>query len=590
MFKLRASTTHRAKVFSCAFLLLIGCSLPTYTSAANILCFFQTFSATTLYMHSQIAELLAWSGHNVTVIGTIPNMLPAARYRYIQIKFPKRHLELLSPFQRGNRTVYWEFIVMFGNTLLLSDLAFSQPLMQKWMKNAKEDDFDLLIFGYFLNDFQMGLASLYKCPIIISATTAPTFWLNRLVGNPAESSYVPSALTPYSQPMDFWNSWWNFWIVLLERTYFSRVMEQENDEFFCLHFNCQNIRMWDVRRNITLIFTNHHFSQGPVRPNVPAMVEIGGIQIPEYRVPLQPHIADHINKAQNGVIYINLGKSVNCTELPKALLDSLHDVLVETQMHVLWRWTHCTKPRQSSRILYTKWMPQNDILALKSVKLFITHGSMSSLGEGQYYAVPMLGITYLSEHVGNVEYLVQFRFAQRIDAYRTNVNEIRRKIFDILNDPSYKERMILYSRIYRDRQLTPRETVLYWVNYVLRYQGTPHMRSPAAEMTQLQMLGLDLVIFTVSSLILIWKFRGFIWRCITGRLMANIRKLLYKYVFVKDYEIVIERYSNIRYDEAVVDAARECQIRPQATRDPDVPRVVPVKAPRQRKGSGRRRR
>ncbi|XP_018784289.1 PREDICTED: UDP-glucuronosyltransferase 2B4-like isoform X1 [Bactrocera latifrons] len=584
------NTPHTAKVFTCAFLLLTACWLPTLISSANILGFFPTFSTTTLFHHCRIAELIARTGHNVTVIGTIENARPRAPYRYIQIELPSEQLGKLRPFEWRNRTAYWDFLKMLSNTLLLSDMALSQPLMKDWIKHAKESDFDLLIFGYFLNDFQMGLASLYKCPIIISITTGPAFWINRLVGNPAEGSYVPSALTPFAQPMNLFDSWFNFWIVLWERTYFSRVLDQENEGYFCLHFNCRNIRMDDVRRNISLVFTNNHFTQGPIRPNVPTMVEIGGIQIPERRIPLPQHIADHINKAEDGVIYINLGKGVNCTDLPRALLDSLHEVLVESQRYVLWRWSHCSKPRQGSKILYTRWMPQNDILAQKKVKLFITHGSMSSLGEGQYHAVPMLGVTYSSELVGNVKFLAQFKLAQRIDAYNTNTNEIRSKLFSMLNDQSYQERAALYSLLYRDRQLTPRETVLYWVNYVLRYRGTPHMRSPAAEMTQLQMLGLDLVIFTFSTIFLIWKFRGFLWRCLTGRMLGNIRKFLRTYLFGNDYEIVIEKYSNIRYDEAVVDAARECQIRPQTVKDPDAPRVVLGKTARQRKFAGRRKR
>jgi len=32
-------------------------------------------------------------------------------------------------------------------------------------------------------------------------------------------------------------------------------------------------------KNISMVFINGHFSQGRVRPNVPAMVEIGGIQV-----------------------------------------------------------------------------------------------------------------------------------------------------------------------------------------------------------------------------------------------------------------------------------------------------------------------
>lgn len=226
------NTPHTAKVFTCAFLLLTVCCLPSYISSANILCFFPTFSPTTLYLHSHIAQVLANSGHNVTVIGTLPNPLLRSVYQYIEIKFTLTQMEMLKPFERTNSTAFEDFLPMLENAVLLSDMTLSKPLMQNWIKNAKQSDFDLLILGYFLNDFPMGLASLYNCPIIISMTSGPAFWIDRLVGNPAEGRYVPSVLTPYSQPMDFENSWNNFWITFWERTHFSRAINLKNEWLF----------------------------------------------------------------------------------------------------------------------------------------------------------------------------------------------------------------------------------------------------------------------------------------------------------------------------------------------------------------------
>lgn len=114
------------------------------------------------------------------------------------------------------------------------------------------------------------------------------------------------------------------------------------------------------------------------------------------------------------------------------------------------------------------------------------------------------------------------------------------------------------------------------------------MRSPAADMTQLQMLGLDVIIITLSTLLLIWKLHALLWSYIAGRMLAGTRKFVRKYIFKRDYNVVINNVPNIRYDEAVVDAARECQIRRQATTEPDVPKVEPMKASRQRKSGGRR--
>ncbi|XP_049311877.1 UDP-glycosyltransferase UGT5 isoform X2 [Bactrocera dorsalis] len=581
----------RTRLLYCQLVLLLTVLLSrcnafqrhTSTVHGKILCLFATYNLDAFRYHLRLADFLA-RYHDVTVVGVLPIPSPYqySNFKYVRLANTESSPEAHDPSYRFMKLYYqWQQFAELGRYYI--GLLDAHP----------PGTFNLVIVAYYFNLGHLMLAGCFKAPIILSTETPPSFITNWEVGNPREEGYLTSE---FAESRLISNSYLRRLINMIIDKFIEGLFGVAHEIFHRLHsnsnlhFNCQNIRMDDVRRNISLVFTNNHFSQGPIRPNVPTMVEIGGVQIPERRIPLPQHIADHINKAVHGVIYINLGKGANCTNLPRELLDSLHDVLVESQRYVLWRWADCGKPREDSKILYTRWMPQNDILAQKKVKLFITHGSMSSLGEGQYHAVPMLGVTYSSELVGNVKFLAQFKLAERIDAYKTNKDEIRSKLFNMLNDQSYQERAALYSLLYRDRQLTPRETVLYWVNYVLRYGGTPHMRSPAAEMTQLQMLGLDLIVFTFSTIFLMWKFRGFLWNCLTGRMFGNIRKFLRRYLFGKDYEIVIEKYSNIRYDEAVVDAARECQIRPQTVKDPDAPRVVPVKTARQRKFAGRRKR
>lgn len=51
-------------------------------------------------------------------------------------------------------------------------------------------------------------------------------------------------------------------------------------------------------RNISLILANDHFSQGMLRPNLPNVIEVGGLQVktkpyPLPQVIIHPHLNEH---------------------------------------------------------------------------------------------------------------------------------------------------------------------------------------------------------------------------------------------------------------------------------------------------------
>lgn len=59
--------------------------------------------------------------------------------------------------------------------------------------------------------------------------------------------------------------------------------------------------------------------------------------------------------------------------------------------------------------------------------------------------------------------------------------------------------------MYRDRPLSPMKTVKYWIEYVIRYQGAPHMKSPAKDMNYFQRNSMDVLAFfcLIISLVLL---------------------------------------------------------------------------------------
>ena len=49
----------------------------------------------------------------------------------------------------------------------------------------------------------------------------------------------------------------------------------------------------------------------------------------------------------------------------------------------------------------------------------------------------------------------------------------------------------------RDRPLKPVDSALYWIEYVIRHQGAPHLRYPGADLNWFQRNLLDVVAFVI---------------------------------------------------------------------------------------------
>lgn len=55
----------------------------------------------------------------------------------------------------------------------------------------KEESFDLVIYGYVLNDALLGIGAHFNCPQIVLFANTYIPYLNSLVGNPEYYSYIP---------------------------------------------------------------------------------------------------------------------------------------------------------------------------------------------------------------------------------------------------------------------------------------------------------------------------------------------------------------------------------------------------------------
>ncbi|XP_053951919.1 UDP-glycosyltransferase UGT5-like isoform X1 [Anastrepha ludens] len=483
------------------FVFLLGgfVSLPSLVHSARILGFFPSPSPSHLRIHCAIADALNKAGHNVTVLSSTKNPYKWAKYEYIQLDlplFPKDFLRRLVKKEQSLIARYPHFIKEVTN---LANQSFSNPNLKHFLATHGAGSFDLIVLGYFMNDFHLGLSAHFEAPIVISFMVQPIFAVHNLVKNPIEAAYVPTLFSECKQPLDFWERVQNFVVSIFETYFITLKVERESQKFYDYNFPPDRYPPLDeVRKNVSLVFVNHHFSQGPIRPNVPNLIEIGGIQIKEKPDPLPADIGKVLDEAKEGVIYFSLGTNIQSTHLTEEKAKIMFNVISKLPYKVLWKWGDSDRPGQSNNIIYKDWLPQDDILAHPNIKLFITHGGMGSVVEAQYHGVPMVGIPLFGDQPSNMANVERSGYGLSVDYITLSEESLNKAIQEVLHNPKYTKTVRDFSRLYRDRPMSPRETVVYWVEYVLRHNGAKHMQSPAVHMNRWQLMSLDVIGFLLA--------------------------------------------------------------------------------------------
>ncbi|XP_067636130.1 UDP-glycosyltransferase UGT5-like isoform X3 [Eurosta solidaginis] len=481
---------------------LLSTHQPTASvEAARILGIFASPSKSHIIVHCAAADALAYAGHDVTVIASGPNVRKHAKYKYIELELMGPH-PLMSTDMVHRRKPFWK---RFGSMLSSINRNANETLqhqrVQEFLGTHRAGDFDLLVFGYFMNDFLLGFAGHFRCPIVLSFMIQPIYAINRYLGNPSEFAYVPGIFGYLVQPMNFKGRVRNLIVAFIEEFVVQPMLEYQTSKYYNYNFPPDRYPpLEEVRKNVSLVFTNHHFSQGPIRPNVPSLIEIGGIQIKEKPDPLPADIAKILDESKEGAIYFSLGTNIQGSHLTKEKTKIIFNVISKLPYKVLWKWGEQDRPGQAKNIIYKEWLPQDDILAHPNIKLFITHGGMGSVVEAQYHGVPMVGIPLFGDQPSNMANVERSGYGLSVDYLTLTEESLNTAIQEVLNNPKYTKTVRDFSRLYRDRPMTPRQTVVYWTEYVLRHNGAKHMQSPAVHMNRWQLMSLDVIGFLLAIL------------------------------------------------------------------------------------------
>lgn len=255
--------------------------------ASKILFAFPSPSKSHLIVVQGLSTYLARKGHNVTVVSPFPLSEPIENHRDIVIplkddKFAKGWVE------KPQGSILRMIPHTIRQFLEMAERIFEVP---EFIEVMEEEKFDLVVIGVLMNDFLLGLGDHFKCPTMMLSTNAGWTPTNQLFGNPSSVATVPSLIAQQAVPMNFISRVENFIYIALEHAY-AIFMNNLQREAYEKYFPFGRYVSYDEAvNNISMVLLNSHFTQGIVRPLLPAMVEVGGLQINPTPDPL-PKVAE----------------------------------------------------------------------------------------------------------------------------------------------------------------------------------------------------------------------------------------------------------------------------------------------------------
>ncbi|XP_029957228.1 UDP-glucuronosyltransferase 2A3-like [Salarias fasciatus] len=340
------------------------------------------------------------------------------------------------------------------------------------------------------------LAKFLKLPVVLNVR-----WITSGEGHfvlaPSPLSYIPVPGSGLTDKMNFIQRVKNFLFstiglvqqkVMVEPSYFA-VREKYFEGRFDTISLLQEADIWLFRSDFVFEYP---------RPTMPNVVYIGGFQCKPAQ-PLPADLEEFVQSAgENGVIIMTLGTLVNA--LPADLADEVARVFAKLPQKVIWRHNGATPSTLGNNTLIVDWMPQKDLLGHPQIKLFVAHGGTNGVQEAIYHGVPVLGIPLFFDQYDNLLRLQDRGAAKILELSDLNADTFEQGIQEVLHTDSYRMNIQRMSRLHRDQPLAPMDQAVFWVEYVMRHKGAPHLRTEAYRMPWYSYYSLDVLLLMLTVL------------------------------------------------------------------------------------------
>lgn len=362
-----------------------------------------------------------------------------------------------------------------------------------FIKMLQDTQFDLMLTDPGL-PIGVLLGKYLKLPMVYNVR-----WLNTGDGHftiaPSPVSYVPVPGTELHDQMDF-----------LERIknmlhYLHSVVEQHfliNPAYSDLlrrHFP-PGTDFMSLQRSADIWLVRANFVFELPRPTMPNLIYIGGFQCKKAR-PLSAELEDFMQSSgEHGVVVMSLGTLVSA--LPREVTEAIAAAFAHLPQKVVWRYMGEKPSSLGDNTLLVEWLPQNDLLGHPKTRAFVAHGGTNGLYEAIYHGIPVLGLPLLFDQFDNLLRLKVRGAARVLEANSLTKEGFLEALKDILETPSYRDNMQRLSRLQHDQVMSPMDTAIFWIEYVIRNKGAAHLQPAGFSLPWYSYFCLDVAVFIMA--------------------------------------------------------------------------------------------
>ncbi|XP_055635124.1 UDP-glucosyltransferase 2-like [Toxorhynchites rutilus septentrionalis] len=476
---------------------LIKCS-----ESAKILAIFPVPFREHQLVYRPLIEQLANKGHDITLLTTDPIDLRVAgngslveRIEQIDLNFVYG-LPILDDLKKINLDARDMLKNVFDVMRKISQAELQHPSVQELIQeNAK---FDVVMVEWSGVSLMNAFAYHFSTPLVGIANGGAYINAHEALGNPNHPIGYPSIFMPFSEDLSllqrissvFFTIWYRFY-------YYTEEIPKQN-LIASENFGCGIPDVFEIERKADLLLINSYQALGNVRPIGPTTIYLGGIHRKQTTGDeMSEDLALFLSQSEEPIVFVNLDLDPN-TDYYR--LEKIVKALEDLGATIIWNWNQGQFVNSSAKIYQSYNLPQEDILAHPKVQLFITSGGQRNIEDAIHYKVPVFGIGFSTSLEHYLRQIAKYEagIISLID-FETQAT-ITDKLRDAFSLKIYQSNMDRLNRLLADQPMDSLERAVWWIEYVIRNEGTKHLRAPQLSWFQYLMLDVTLMVAALATL------------------------------------------------------------------------------------------